>query len=295
MTTSKSTPRTLENPPARLPLAPHLTFTVAHDEARGLLANIRRTVRSLGDSLAKIDHIAIAWPHKHPRDAYHENRANAHALRLKSELEMACRHISFPLASAIYETVKLGRSEDQSVLHALTGRQNFAVDASLQDEDLPFLSSPPPPRSYFIIVDWTAIQATTIANLASYLTHNGGTVLAAATGNPGHRLAQGTEKLMENNHLPPGLRAGMVPDIAAAFTRATAHKLTPAACVQQVENALKPHGRSLSTLTVAESEALINAVDNGDLSFKGLLAGLESRAAHSMPRTRPWPYNMNGG
>lgn len=295
MTAAKSALRTLENPPARLPLAPHLAFTAAHDDARGLLADIRRALRGLGDSLAKTDQIAIAYPHKHPRDAYHENRANTHALRLKSALELACRHMSFPLASSIYETVKLGRSEDQSVLHALTGRQTFAVDPALQDETLPFLSAQPPARSYFIIVDWTAIQATTVANLASYLTHNGGTVLAVATGNPGHRLAQSEDALMKNNHLPSGLRAGMVPDIAAAFTRATAHKLTPSACVQQVENALKPHGRSLSTLTVAEGEALISAIDNGDLTFNALLAGLESRAVHSLPRTRPWPYNMNGG
>lgn len=295
MTAEKSVLRALENPPARLPLAPHLAFTAAHNDARALLANIRRTVRGLGDSLAHIDHIAIAYPHKHPRDVRHENRANAHALRLKSELELACRRISFPLASAIYETVKLGRSEDQSVLHALTGRQHFAVDASLQDEALPFLSSPPPEKSYFIIVDWTAIQATTVANLASYLTHNGGTVLAVATGNPGHRLAQGRDALMENDHLPPGLRAGMVPDIAAAFTRATGNKLTPATCVRRVENALAPHGRSLATLTVAEAEALITTIDRGDLTFNALLAGLERHATHPTSRPRPWPYNINGG
>lgn len=287
--------RTLDNPPARLPLAAHLTHTVSHLEAPRLVGHLRRALRACNDSLDRIDHIAIAYPHKHPRERLHINAANGHALQLKDELELACRGTKFPLASSLYETVCLGRSEDQSVLHALTGKQIYDVDPALQQDPLPFLNAARPARSYFIIVDWIAAQATTAANLASFITHNGGTVLAVATGNPDRRLAQSPDVEMGNEHLPMNLRAGMIPALAAAFNRATGNKIPAGTCVKKVEEALAPHGRSLRTLTTPEAEALLRDVNNGTLPFDALLDGLRRRlpqGAPPAPKPLSWPYSV---
>ena len=287
--------RKLYNPPARLPLAQHLTHTVSHAEPQRLVGILRRALRACGDSLEKIDHIAIAFPHKHPRERLHVNAANGHALRLKDEMELACRHMKFPLATSIFETVRLGRSEDQSVLHALTGKQIYDVDPALQNEPLPFITHKRAAREYFIIVDWLAAQATTTANLASFITHNGGTVLAIATGNPDRRLAQSDDVEMGNEHLPLNLRTGMIPSLALAFNRATGCKIPPGTCVQKVEDALKPHGRSLRTLTIPEAEALLQSVNNGTLPFDALIQGLQHRLPQGTPpAAKPlnWPYTI---
>lgn len=288
--------RKLDNPPARLPLAAHLTYTVSHSEPQRLVGILRRALRACGDSLEKTDHIAIAYPHKHPRERLHINAANGHALRLKDEMELACRGHRFPLASSLFETVRLGRSEDQSVLHALTGRQIYDVDPALQTEPLPFIAADRPARSYFIIVDWIAAQATTVANLASFITHNGGTVLAIATGNPDRRLAQSPDVEMGNEHLPLNLRAGMIPALAHAFNRASGHRIPPGTCVEKVEDALQPHGRSLRTLTVPEAEALLHATNNGTLPFDALIEGLQRRLPQGTPppsRPLSWPYTLD--
>jgi hypothetical protein len=287
--------RKLDNPPARLPLARHLTHTVSHSEPQRLVGILRRALRACGDSLEKIDHIAIAFPHKHPRERLHVNAANGHALRLKDEMELAGRGTKFPLATSLFETVRLGRSEDQSVLHALTGKQIYDVDPALQEQPLPFITANRPARSYFIIVDWIAAQATTAANLASFITHNGGTVLAVATGNPDRRLAQSDDVEMGNEHLPMNLRAGMIPALAHAFNRATGCKIPPGTCVETVEAALQPHGRSLRTLTVPEAEALLQATNNGTLPFDALIDGLRRRLPQGTPpppKPLNWPYTL---
>ena len=96
----KTTYRALENPPARLPLPPHLAYSLATTDMRHLVAALRRTLRAHGDSLDRQDHIAIAYPHKHPHLGRHINAAQQPAISLKNELECACHPVKFPLARA---------------------------------------------------------------------------------------------------------------------------------------------------------------------------------------------------
>ena len=260
--------RTLENPPARLKLPATLTETIGFNDAEIFLEKLKKPLRAHGVRLEHLERLNIAYPHKHPA-VEGNDKALGEARMLRGALKRACPGVAFPLAAAIHETVHLGRSEDQSVLHALTGKQTYAVDPSLQTEPLPFIEHGHNRPECFVIVDWTMAQGTTIANLASYITHNGGHVIAAVVPDYGGE--------------PIAQRASCTRDeLRRVFHYASCDlsgQYGPDECVDLFDAALQKHGRSLATLTHNEFKRLQNTVDWDSKMFFNLLNDLGMNAA----------------
>lgn len=260
--------RALDNPPARLPLPATLTETIGFNDPDILLEKLKKPLRAHGVRLDDLERLNIAYPHKHPSEEGND-KAVGEARMLRGALKKACPGVAFPLAAAIHETVHLGRSEDQSVLHALTGKQIYAVDPSLQSEPLPFIERDHNRPECFVIVDWTMSQGTTIANLASYLTHNGGHVVAAIV--PDY----GGEPIAQRSSCDRG-------ELRRIFHHAACDlsgNYGPEECVVLFDAALKNHGRSLATLTHNEFKRLQNTVDWDSKMFFNILNDLGMDAA----------------
>lgn len=255
--------RTLENPPARLPLPGHLGYAFSYN-LRGEFARVVRLgVAASQQRFSALPRLNIAWPQKHPFDN-HRNAATSHAQTLQTVLQGLFRGKDVILAHAIHETVRLNRSEDSSALHAMTGRQSFAVDSGLQDEPLPFLSKAGMRGECFVLTDWFINQGTTIAALASFIHHNGGHVVAIATPCGGAQLR-------------PDEQA--VPRLAACFSRASRGGLKPAETLARFDRALAPHGRAVATLTHGEILALERCITAEEKSFESFIDRLNERAA----------------
>lgn len=267
--------RTLENPPARLKLPPHLQHTVSYMEQRPFARAVREGVEACGLKLHELSHINIAWPQKHPRTG-HINKATTYAENLRLALYNSFRKKDVILAHAIYETIKLDRSEDSSAISTLNKKQVYAVDPQLQEQDvpLPFLTPEGAKGQAFILTDWIVSQGTTLANLASFIMHNGGHIIAVAPPFGGNTLLQ--EELYVSEDVPDVEKTGALPALARAFARAARYEsdYTPAECIAVFEEALKPKGLSLSTLTFGECMVLENTMGGRSLSFRDFVTTL---------------------
>ena len=265
--------RTLENPPARLPWPAHLTHTTPYNEPRALAQAVRNGLTAYGLRPRDVERLNIAYPHKHPRKR-HFNKAADHALSLQFALERLFRRVDLPIAHAIHETVHLGRSENGTALHALTGRQVHDTDPALQDEPLPFLTTAGARGEAFVLTDWTVSQGTTVASLASYIMHNGGLVLAVT-------VPFGAVPLQP---LAGGGQPARLSGLSAQFQRAAAREKSAPGydadeCAALFDRALAGHGRALATLTDGECRALARDVPQWDRNFSGLLETLGLPAA----------------
>ncbi|MBU0800074.1 MAG: hypothetical protein KKA05_03640 [Alphaproteobacteria bacterium] len=285
--------RPLTNPPARLPLPPYLKTTLSSDDPEKLFKGIKEALAANGTNLSAVERINIVWPHKHPK-RWHTNMATSAARDLADTLQCNYPRIKFTLAPALHETVHLDRSGNQSSLHALTGRQIYAVDPVLQDEEAPIFMPQPRGPEYFILTDWMIEQGTTIANLASFIQHNGGTILAVADqyGDTTLRQKDALATRAERRALPSAMRAGQIPDLARTFRNAAAAAgmdMNAAQSVHAVESALQRHGRSLLTLTQGECTRLQYSL-YGKSDFPALLEKLNSTApapADKLPQRIP--------
>jgi hypothetical protein len=260
--------RTLQNPPARLPLPRDMAETIGFSDAEILLERLEKNLRRRNLRLADLDRINIAYPHKHP-DNEANDKARGEADILRGELKRACKFLDFPLAKAIYETVHLGRSENQSSLHALTGKQIYEVAPELQTERLPFIERGHNAPEYFILVDWAMGQGTTLANLASYLTHNGAEIIGAVI------PAEGGQPLAQRASCDRY-------ELARVFQGAAADQCvsySDGLCLTMLNTALEKHGRSLDTLTHNEFKRLQNSVDFNPVHFFNILDGMGMDAA----------------
>ena len=276
--------RTLENPPARVAIADDFPKVLDRYEPKECLKALDRQLKKRGASLGDVGHITIAYPHKTLKDKDYHNGAHSIAKTLAADLEKHCPHVNWILADAIHETVKLGRSEDQTSLHALKGRQIYAVDPDVQHVRLPFIeTSFRPDREFFIVTDGCIEQGTTLANLISYITHNGGDVLAAMARNEVWLQQQESESKIKLQD--PSMQKGRIPDLARAF-HASARKdrlaVTPDRCVEIIEAGLQACGNSLHALTDGECTRIINSLDGNyyhDWSFRDAVRDLGQSAA----------------
>ncbi|MBU0800073.1 MAG: hypothetical protein KKA05_03635 [Alphaproteobacteria bacterium] len=265
--------RPLENPSRRLPLPSHLLTTTSYNEPGKLARAIRQGLAAYDFSTRDIERLNIAWPQKHPHER-HTNTATQHAQALQPILQSLFRNTDVILAKSLYENIKLGRSENQRAVHALTGRQTFSADEKLQDEPLPFLTPAAAKGECFVLTDWFMAQGTTLANLASFIQHNGGYVLALA-------MPFGDAPFLQTKAEPrqaeaPYRGTGYAPALAAAF-RHSAKRDTdynPGECVALFNYALGAHGRSLETLTDGECRTLEKELCNAELGFTRLIEHL---------------------
>jgi hypothetical protein len=118
-----------------------------------------------------------------------------------------------------------------------------------------------------------------MANLYSYLDFNGATVLAVAVtrylmpGDEGYfaqKPSNSETRFSLMSHFNKSAdNAGRIPELAQAFAESvkseTNRTVDPALCIENFENALKPHGHSIFTLTDQECVKIIQTVkgENG--------------------------------
>jgi hypothetical protein len=234
--------RRLCEPPARLPLPAHIEYSQSMNVRDDFRETVISGLAAWGLRPGDIERINIAWPRKHPATG-HLNKADNEALVLRSLLRREFPHISFNLASSLYETVHLDRSSLRDPVHTLTMHQIHAVDPALQADPLPFLAHHGGDGEYFILADWYIDMGTTMADLASFITHNGGRIAAVFSGGDCTRLRpwHGTPVLGER---------------LAVSGAACSMDYTPERWSALFNAAIAPHGRTLETLTAGEAHYL---------------------------------------
>lgn len=284
----------LSNPPRRLEIRPDFprVLNYFYDEPDSFKPVLDRELRKHGTSLDRVRQITLAYPHKHP-DLYpdHVNNAERGVGRFKKTVEAAIPHIRWVVAGGLCETVHLARSENQSSVHALTGRQVYAVHRPSQESPCPLLERKGDGKDFFIVVDSGIEQGTTIANLVSYITHNGGVVLAAAA-TEGCALAQQGLLLTEDvlslssRFNDKSRNTKCLPRLAKAFSgsaKENGKNWSPETCLEMFEDKLNGCGNSVFSLTHGECGRLVDAMRGKDAAYRdtfpALLKKLQKSAA----------------
>lgn len=280
------------NPPARLALPARMPDIVSHFQGvKGLIRTLQAELSRHGSSLQKAGRIHVVYPHKHPvLFPNHRNNAENTARELVKALQKAAPKTEWLPADALCETVHLGRSENLTILHALTGKQIYTVDNATSMR--PFLPRAEGRTEFFILTDSSIDIGTTLSNMASYIHHNGGVVLAASYNGEAKPLRQSAGKMPPRDiralKLAPVFNdrqrnTGRLAEVAVALheTAPSGAGMTPASCLEAFEAALNKCGNTVFSMTDGECNRLIATLRGQHYernSFNGLVAGLERRA-----------------
>jgi hypothetical protein len=209
--------------------------------------------------------IHIAFPQKHPDLHYGHNNSGGHAAvaELRDSLMKAFPEGKFSAAREICETVKLDRSDDQGVTHALSAKQVY--DIHLPDgKEVPAYLGDSADKKFFIVTDHVAEQGTTLTNLMSYIRYNGGHVLFAAVGKcvRTDELVQDRTRDTKNLSAPfnnAARNTGRLEEIAQHFAdceKVAGRKTSPQECMLAFERALNDCGNTVFALTDVECESV---------------------------------------
>lgn len=287
--------RQLTNPDFRLQLRPDFPAVISMVE-QPLLPLIEAELAKCGQRLEDIGEINLVCPQKDP-DFYvgHRNPALGvfRVAMRKLRAEVKARGIAeskFKIVpqNAICELVHLDRSSGRGVLHSLTRRQVYNVNAKRAlREPTAFLSAQQADKPhYFMIVDWHVSQGTTVANLASYLRHNGAHVLGVASLFYSRNLLPDQRKLTLSD--VPEDKSWLADEFARSSSGANAmasigyllavsaardgiKKITVNKALANVERALNRHGQSLKALTHSEAYSLFDGLQSGYLSYAAFM------------------------
>lgn len=288
------------NPESRLEIRADFPKTLATAETEEILRAVKKELRKQGTSLGRVKKINIAYPRKHPRlYPEHYNCAQSTAESLRDGMRELAPRVRWVITDEICETLHLDRSSNQTSLHALMSRQIYDIHKPDQKDYTPFGQQ----KEFFIVVDGTIEQGTTIANLISYITHNGGSVLSAAASTTyleARHLVQQRKKPKEKFSLSgkfsdAARNTGRLPELAEAFScsaKKRGHSWTPQQCLDMLEARLKAVGNSLFALTDNECDRLLSTVrgergyETTIKSFPGLIRELD-RAAKKKKRPAP--------
>lgn len=286
----------LTNPDMRVELPAGFPPQLSSSDAKALIKALEAELEKHGTTLGEVGHINIAYPHKHP-GLYrgHYNSASDVVRGVKADLMIAEPGVAWLPVDGLVERVKLGRSENQTSVHALTAQQVYDIHAPDQKTPLPFGPARDGKKEFFIVVDTGAEQGTTYANMISFILHNGGAVLAAVAGwSAGAHLRQVAPENDTDLRRQAGLKAefndasrntGRLAEMALAFAssaRESGKDWTPAQCLEMFEEKLRAAGNSVFAMTNGEAERLINTVNNEYLhpaTFVEILDQLDKRAA----------------
>lgn len=250
-------------------------------------------LRKHGTSLEQVDRIHIAYPHKHPgKFPGHDNSALWYARNFHEHMGQAegpLSKIQWSLLDELVETRRLGRSENQTSVHALTAKQKYAYYAGPDSQLTSTVALVGDNRKeFFVVVDTMSEQGTTFANLISHIRANGGVVLGTVGAK---QLVQkkSDEVTRERAKLPsrftdPSRNTGRLPELALAFARSAAAEgkdWTPAECLEKFETSLKRHGNSVFAMTEGEVTRVIDTLSGnayGSRNFVKLLNSLDRKA-----------------
>ncbi|MDI1226995.1 MAG: hypothetical protein PSY14_04845 [bacterium] len=275
------------NPDTRMEIPTGFPQAISPYSADEALQVITRELEKRGTTIGETTRINIAYPHKHP-GLYpgHENRAEIRAYAFKDRMRKVAPHIDWVVAEALVERIRLGRSENQSSFYSLTCKQEF--DIFLKGQKDPFyFADKDRGREFFVIVDNTIEQGTTIINMMSYIHHNGGDVLMAQ----GDRHIDIVQKRISANDnanaaLSPEFNdvtrnTGRLSELAIAFSRSARRErkvISPQDALQQFDDALRLHGNSVYSLTEGEAVHLMKGLDTEKEKFPELLDRLQRTA-----------------
>lgn len=275
------------NPTARMEIPTDFPQAISPYSAEEALQVIAQELRKRGTTLDEPKRINIAYPHKHP-GLYpaHQNGAEVRAYAFKDRMRKVAPQIDWVVAEALVERLRLGRSENQSSFYALTAKQEF--DIFLKGQKDPFhWAEKDRSREFFVVVDNTIEQGTTLINLMSYIQHNGGDVLMAQ----GDRHIDIVQKRIiandnANTILSPEFNdvtrnTGRLPELAAAFSRSANREgkmISPQDALQQFDDALRLHGNSVFSVTDGEARHLLKGLDTGREKFPEFIEQLRRTA-----------------
>ena len=291
--------RSLTNPKMRIELRPDFPPPVRVDDLHGLRDVLAAELAKQDSSLETVGRINVAYPHKHAGKLpsyVQQNKEKGKCiaqdfLKAVRQAPNELSRIEWISADGISETKALHRSEDQSVIGTLTKSQIFEYDAEAQKTPFPFVEGNSKENEFFVLVDWHIEQGTTLANLASFIEHNGGHVLAALSNgrNPNASLVQrhsiqdvGKKSKLSGEFNDPLRNTKRLEALAKYFSQTTGFELSPQQCIEIFDDALRPHGRSVFTLTHGECLK----IESDWMYFWQLVSQLDSRAGvtRDMPK-----------
>ncbi len=282
------------NPPGRREIRPDFPRSFDRHlvgDMDSLAVIVRNELDKQNSSLGDVKSIYIAYPHKHPKMFPDHRIMNDEGIdALKNKLKSRLPQIDFCFADSIVETVHLARSDNQRSLHALTKKQVYEIykESSFftQESPNPFVFSKGDcSNPHFIIFDHGIEQGTTIANMMSFLEHNGGRVLATASKKSVDFVqidtrSKHTEINLVGEFANPNRNTGRLPQLAAAFFSSAGGNYeeyaTPQKCIEVFEGALNGIGHSVFALTDGECERLSDEFERDAVSFPHLITKLRS-------------------
>ena len=285
--------RSLTNPDVRVPLRADFPPLLSYDKPDELLEVLTRELAKCGKTWADAGQVTIIYPSKDTRlfPLHNNGKGVLAGMRTEQALRKAWRRqhggrmpTKVRNCDLIAETSYLNRSNNQDSLHALTKRQQYVARRPWFSKNLPFLSSDYAEKEhFFVIADCFIEQGTTVANLASYITHNGGHVLAAVqsgdrSGMP--LVPQNAFGPFEGQHTElKGIFAAAANNRGLAalgfFLARSAERagitITRDDALAQVESSSNAYGQSLTALTHAETMKLIQSLQVNAVTFKQLV------------------------
>lgn len=289
--------------PHRLPIRPDFPATISSFAQMASAQKLFNILKAEGlENAEKPLRINLAYPHKDP-DLFpdHFNEAEGYVDHFLRNFQPAIQGVEWRRAHEIVEMVRLGRSEDQTSVHALTARQEYRLRDPETTPETPFRFKDPETGvpELFIIVDDCIEQGTTMANLMSHIEKEGGRVIAVAAAQGGKNLLQDkvTAALVNGEKRPfdatgsrffdPEKNTGRLPHLAHSFAQAAAReglKISPQKCMDIFEGRLNLFGNTVFALTEGECERLAESLDRSGhygnrISFRSLITKLDEKLA----------------
>lgn len=288
----------LTNPFMRVEISASFPPVIDTDNVFLLLKMIERELGDKhGTTLSDAGRINIVYPRKHPlKFPKHDNTAEFEAMKVWHMLQRAKPEVEWVFGNALNELHKLGRTANQTSIHALTAKQEYVVYDDAPQQGAPLRLGQPDngKKEFFIMIDSGFEQGTTMANLLSYIEANGGAVLGAAVSDQKQNtLQQKNTSVFDNNAERAGLRAefndasrntGRIAEMALAFAasaRQDGLDITPQQAVDMFEQRLNKLGNSVFAMTDGEASRIIRTVKGEDaqtMSFQQVICVLDEKA-----------------
>lgn len=284
--------RSLTNPDIKVELRADFPAPASFNDMTEFRYMLESELKKQGLSIDTVERISVAYPHKNP-EAFPDHFNSADAVIKEFIDAVKSIGVEWIKADGIVENVRLGRSEDQSALHALMGKQVYSFHAPSQKTPLPFADAQSPgQKELFIIVDTCIEQGTTLTNLRSFIEHNGGHVLFASTrygkSTPlqqaaAFSVASISGAFADASRNTKGLR------LLAASLQESAKKegieISAQDALQTFEDNLNIAGNTVFAMTHLECERLTAGIQGGATPYTELMKKLRGEATAIMTET----------
>jgi hypothetical protein len=293
--------RTLTNPPIRREIRPDFPRTIPLNDSREILQVVEEELGKLGLSPEDVGHITLAYPHKLP-ELFSKNNATGSVGVFLDTVKKNPRLAAIPWlrADGLVETKSLERKRNKTSAHALLVHQIYDIHKPSQTTPLPFLEQGAK-EELFIIIDHNVKTGTTVAEMMSYIEHNGGRVLAVAAGyfpGEGVHITQ-RDEINYSSSLSPRFNdaarnTAKLPLLGFYLSKNAGEEglnLTPEQCLDLLEKGLHKNGNSVYAMTNAECGRLLNDMRVKALRFSSFMKklGIEITSRNKSPALQTPP------